>query len=72
MNVGFMAVLCPEGHSDIRFVYHTPMLSLGAGVTVAAFAVFAVYAIAEAYDPERGRVRWFRRFVSRVRSMKKI
>lgn len=68
VNVGFMAVLCEEGHSDIRFVYETPLLKLGCGVTAAAWAAFAVYVVFFAYDPMRGRVIWWMRCVTRVRT----
>lgn len=67
VNVGFMAVLCQAGRSDIRFEYETPLLKTGGAVTVSALAAFAVYAVVFAYDEKRGRVRWFKRFVSRVR-----
>ena len=70
VNVGFMAVLCPAGHSDIRFDYDTPLLSLGCGVTATGFAVFAVYAVFFAYDVERGRNARLRRFVTMARSLR--
>lgn len=72
VNVGFMAVLCGEGHSDIRFVYETPMLKTGGAVTIAAFVAFGVYAVFFAYDVRRGRVRWFKRFVTKLRRRREI
>lgn len=42
-NVGFMAVLAPEGDCEIRFEYETPGLMLGFAVSVVSFAVFAIY-----------------------------
>ncbi|MBQ5545742.1 MAG: YfhO family protein [Clostridia bacterium] len=71
VNVGFMAVVCPEGHSDIRFVYHTPLLRLGIWVTVTALAAFGVYAVVFAYDPERGRVVWLVRLSRWIRQRRK-
>lgn len=63
VNVGFMAVFCGAGDSEIRFEYETPMLRLGTLVTTAAFIEFAVYAVFFAYDVRRGRNRRFKRFV---------
>ncbi len=63
VNVGFMAVFCEAGYSEIRFEYETPMLKLGAAVTVAALVEFAVYAVFFAYNVRLGKNRRFRRFV---------
>lgn len=43
VNVGFMAVDCKEGTSEIRFVYRTPGLYTGIAVSGGAFAVFIIY-----------------------------
>ena len=67
VNVGFMAVKCGAGHSDIRFEFETPMLKLGTAATVSTCLAFAVYALFYAYDTERGKNRRFRRFVVGLR-----
>ncbi len=43
VNKGFMAVLVPEGTSEIRFNYTTPGLKTGLAVTAISCAVFLCY-----------------------------
>ncbi len=44
MNVGFMAVVVPEGESvTIEFTYHTPGLALGFGITLVSLALLVAY-----------------------------
>lgn len=44
VNVGFMAVVVPEGESvTIEFTYHTPGLALGFGITLVSLAVLVAY-----------------------------
>ena len=43
VNVGFMAVKCPPGTSQIRFDYETPGLKTGGMVSLAALGIFVVY-----------------------------
>ncbi|MBE6787784.1 MAG: hypothetical protein E7537_05495 [Ruminococcaceae bacterium] len=43
VNKGFMAVLVPEGTSEIRFDYKTPGLKAGLVVTSVSCAVFLIY-----------------------------
>ncbi len=43
VNVGFMAVLAPEGDATIEFVYTTPGLILGVIISIFAAVVFALY-----------------------------
>lgn len=43
VNVGFMAVECPAGTSEIRFDYTTPGLYLGITISVISAAIFVVY-----------------------------
>ena len=45
VNVGFMAVVVPEGDSTIRFDYETPGLITGLGVTVGAALVMLIYLV---------------------------
>lgn len=68
VNIGFMAVECGAGHSDIRFEFETPMLRLGAVCSVFCIGAFAVYALFFAYDAERGRNTRFRKFVRKLRT----
>lgn len=42
-NVGFMAVLVPEGEHTVRFSYMTPGLKAGVCITAAAALMLAVY-----------------------------
>ena len=45
VNVGFMAVLAPEGNCEIRFVYTTPGLLVGcviSGITVIIAAIYII------------------------------
>lgn len=44
-NVGFMAVVVPEGESTIRFHYYTPGLTGGIILSAVGFGVFAAYVI---------------------------
>jgi Bacterial membrane protein YfhO. len=67
VNVGFMAVVCPAGHSDIRFDFRTPLLNLGKGTSAACIAAFLVYYLFVAYDPDGGPDNRFRRIVRRLR-----
>ena len=67
VNVGFMAVECGAGHSDIRFEFETPMLGLGKATSVVCIAAFAVYALFGAYDPERRKDAPLSRFVRKLR-----
>lgn len=43
VNVGFMAVLCDAGTSNIRFNYTTPGLHIGIALTGISFLVFIAY-----------------------------
>ncbi len=43
VNVGFMAVLVPEGEHTIRFEYDTPGLSMGILITVVCAGITLVY-----------------------------
>ena len=45
VNVGFMAVKAGAGENEIRFVYKTPGLALGAVISVFAFVILSVYLI---------------------------
>ncbi|MEG6571334.1 YfhO family protein [[Clostridium] cellulosi] len=45
VNIGFMAVECDAGTSEIRFNYTTPGLYPGIAVSAASIVVFAVYLI---------------------------
>ncbi len=67
VNIGFMAVKCGAGHSDIRFEFETPMLKLGTAATVSTCLAFVVYALFFAYDTERGKNRRFRGLVVGLR-----
>ena len=44
-NIGFMAVVVPEGVSYIRFNYTTPLLKEGIIVSLSALTIFIVYLI---------------------------
>ncbi len=44
-NVGFMAVLVPEGEHTVRFDYETPGLKMGICITVASAIILAAYII---------------------------
>lgn len=46
VNAGFMAVLVPEGESEIRFSYMTPGLKIGIMLTIASAAVLLIYTVA--------------------------
>ena len=72
VNVGFMAVECGAGHSEIRFEYETPMLGLGTASTVFCLLAFAVYTLFFAYTPEKGKNTRFRKWVLRLRSAFRI
>ncbi len=45
VNVGFMAVVVPEGDSVIRFNYETPELITGLGVTIGTALIMLIYLI---------------------------
>ncbi len=45
VNVGFMAVVVPEGDSVIRFDYETPGLITGLGVTIGAALIMLIYLV---------------------------
>jgi len=45
VNVGFMAVVVPEGESVIRFDYETPGLITGLGVTIGAALIMLIYLV---------------------------
>ena len=45
VNVGFMAVLAPEGDCEIRFVYTTPGLLIGCVISAIAVIIAAIYII---------------------------
>lgn len=45
VNVGFMAIVVPEGVSTIRFEYETPGLMMGLRITICAFLVLLIYII---------------------------
>ena len=42
-GVGFMAVKCPAGESEIVFSYQTPGLAAGAWISLGAAAALALY-----------------------------
>ena len=44
-NVGFMAVVVPEGLSEIRFDYTTPLLKEGIYISIGSAAVLLIYII---------------------------
>ncbi len=67
VNIGFMAVFCDAGDSEIRFEYRTPMLGVGTALTVISFVIFGLYAILFAYNIRRGKSRRMRKFVANVR-----
>ena len=72
VNVGFMAVECGAGYSEIEFEFETPMLRLGTAASVCCILAFAVYVIFFAYDPERGRNDRVKKFVRKARSFCRI
>ena len=72
VNVGFMAVECGAGFSEIRFEFETPMLQLGATVSFCCILAFAFYVLFFAYDPERGRNERFRKFVRKLRNFYRV
>ena len=72
VNMGFMAVECGAGFSEIEFEFETPMLKLGTASTVCCLFAFAVYVLFFAYDPDRGRNERFRKFVRRARTSCRI
>lgn len=43
VDIGFMAVRAPAGHNVIRFVYHTPGLALGIGLSVAGIIILGIF-----------------------------
>lgn len=43
VNIGFMAVLAPEGDVEIEFVYTTPGLQLGVIISLFAALIFGIY-----------------------------
>lgn len=45
VNVGFMAVQCPAGESEIRFNYMTPGLEIGAVVSLIAWTILIGYMV---------------------------
>lgn len=45
VNVGFMAVLAPEGDCEIRFVYTTPGLLIGCVISAISVIIAAIYII---------------------------
>ena len=67
VNVGFMAVLCNAGTSEIRFEYETSMLNEGIASTCICLAVFGLYAVFFAYDVRHGKNRRICRFVKNIR-----
>lgn len=67
VNVGFMAVLCDAGTSEIRFEYETPMFNTGVATTGVCLVVLSLYAVFFAYDVRRGKNRRMRKFVRNVR-----
>ncbi|MBP5304180.1 MAG: YfhO family protein, partial [Clostridia bacterium] len=52
-NVGFMAVECPEGTSQISFRYHTPGLTEGIIFTFVAIFLFNMYLVVSKKKPRR-------------------
>ena len=73
VNVGFMAVECGAGHSEIRFEFETPMLGLGKYCTLFCGLAFAVYLLFFAYDVDRnGGKGSFRVFVRKLRTVCRI
>ncbi len=57
VNVGFMAVRVPEGEAEIRFVYNTPGLVLGAILTLVFIGLFVLYLLVSRFlakkNPEK-------------------
>lgn len=45
VNVGFMAVVVPEGDSTIRFDYETPGLLTGLGITIGTALIMLIYLV---------------------------
>ncbi len=45
VNVGFMAIVVPEGESVIRFDYETPGLITGLGITIGAALIMLIYLV---------------------------
>lgn len=45
VNVGFMAVVVPEGDSTIRFDYETPGLISGLGITICTALIMLIYLV---------------------------
>ncbi len=43
VNVGFMAVLCPQGENTIVFRYQTPALAMGAVISCGAAVLLLIY-----------------------------
>ena len=72
VNVGFMAVECGAGHSDIKFEFETPMLGMGTAVSLVCIAAFAVYALFFAYDIGRSRDGKCRMLVIGLRSFCRV
>lgn len=69
VNIGFMAVECGAGHSDIRFEFETPMLKLGTYASVFCIIAFIVYALFFAYNPEKGKNVRLKKFVRKLRTV---
>ena len=69
VNIGFMAVECGAGHSDIRFEFETPMLKLGTYASVFCIIAFIVYALFFAYNPEKGKNARLKKFVRKLRTV---
>ena len=72
VNVGFMAVECGAGLSEIRFEFETPLLTLGGAASVSCIAAFVFYALFFAYNVETAANAKCRRFVRRLRTLCRI
>ena len=58
VNIGFMAVLAPEGESTIEFVYMTPGLKVGCYASIISLVIFWIYfgAVAIKRGKDGGRI----------------
>ncbi|MBQ8550797.1 MAG: YfhO family protein [Clostridia bacterium] len=53
VNIGFMAVVCPEGDNEIVFKYSTPGLSAGIIVSIIALVALSVWLVLGEYYKKR-------------------
>ena len=72
VNVGFMAVACGEGDSQIRFEFETPMLAEGKTASLCCITAFVLYLLFYAYNTEKGEDNRLKRLVRRTRKFCRI